>query len=295
MKKLISLTLFFITLSLLASEKCTVESANKLILSESSRVRDLKELFTFQVCDQKQTDTFLKHVADYRGTLTSRQLSIQLDSNTIQIKKDLIIVSMDEYLEGALKIKAPLVLKKSNIIGDKIKSFSLNEFDDIQILCDSCNDMGSHTYKVSIQKTDGSLKEFWVKSETVTQLKVLAPLNSRRVDNKTLHARFFDWKTIYTSRPNDFFTDLRQISFFKLSRNLTKNMPLERNALTFVNLVKAGQLATVTMKHGGLSLKTKGIPTRHGKIGDTVSLRNIKTKKIIIGKVIGENLVEVKL
>jgi flagella basal body P-ring formation protein FlgA len=265
------------------------------VLSDNSRTRDIKSLFIFEKCNQKQTDTFLKFINDYRGNLSPRQLSLQLKTDTITIKNKIHILSMDEFLESELKIKSPLVFKKSKIVGEKIKSFGVNEFDDIQTLCEKCAEMGLHTYKVSIQKTNGVLKNFWVSSETVTQVKALVPLNSIVVDNNALHAKLFDWKTIYTSNPNLFFTDLSQITFFKLSRNVNKNIPLKRNALNFVNLVKAGQIATITMRHGGLSLKSKGIATRHGKIGDSVSLRNIKTKKIIMGKVIGESLVEVKL
>lgn len=274
---------------------CAIKSKPKLVLSDNSRIRDLKELFSFVDCNPKQTDKFLRYIADYRGELSPRQLSLQLRNKNIITLNDLSILSMDEFLQQEMKIKSPLSIKKSNIIGEKVKSFSLEEFDDVQVLCKRCNEMGSHTYKLSIQNINGKTKNLWINSETVTQAKVLIPTNSIIVNNNPLNAKLFTWQTLYTSSPNQYFTDLKQLPFYKLTRNIKKNTPLKRNALTYVTLVKAGQLASITMSHKGLRLESKGKAIRNGNIGDTVSLQNMKTKKIIIGKVIGENLVEVKL
>ena len=76
-------------------------------------------------------------------------------------------------------------------------------------------------------------------------------------------------------------------------RSLPLGSPLKKGDLTIPKLVNRGALITLVFNKGGISLSAEGEALGDGRRGDIVRVKNLKSKKIVSGRVIGVNQVDV--
>ena len=87
--------------------------------------------------------------------------------------------------------------------------------------------------------------------------------------------------------------DLQVAIGSKLKRTLKAGSPLKRRDLFIPKLIKRGAIVTLTFHRGGISLSAEGEALVDGQRGDIVRVKNLKSKKIVTGRVIGVNQVDV--
>ena len=78
-----------------------------------------------------------------------------------------------------------------------------------------------------------------------------------------------------------------------LKRNLSANTPLKRSLLRIPKLIKRGAIVELIFRKGGILLTAAGEALGDGKRSDIVRVKNLKSKKIVTGRVIGVNQVDV--
>jgi len=87
--------------------------------------------------------------------------------------------------------------------------------------------------------------------------------------------------------------DLNQLIGKKTRRSLRRGQPLTRSMVISPPVVKRGEMVTISLQHGGLSISTRGIARHNGEIGDTIPVRNSNSQRDILCKVIAPGQVKV--
>jgi flagella basal body P-ring formation protein FlgA len=82
---------------------------------------------------------------------------------------------------------------------------------------------------------------------------------------------------------------------FVLSRSIQAGAMLTWNDVGHRPLVKKGDIVEVSAREGLLRVTLKGLALQNGALGDTVTVRNPESLKVIPALVVGENRVEVRL
>lgn len=91
----------------------------------------------------------------------------------------------------------------------------------------------------------------------------------------------------------DAIQDPEQVVGAKLRRVVSANVPLREAWLSIPPLVKRGAIVDLTFSRGGISLSAQGEALGDGKKRDMIRVRNLNSKKIVTGRVIGINRVDV--
>jgi flagella basal body P-ring formation protein FlgA len=158
------------------------------------------------------------------------------------------------------------------------------------INCPSCSSLGKKALEIRIDQ-----KTVWANGD----LKILIPiLISKTVipsTQETLSPDEFEVVKISVSNPNDYFTNIDEIKYYKLNLDINERTPLKKSNLRKKDLIKAGSPAILKLVSGGISIKSFGIPMSSGKIGEIIKVKNQKNNTVLYGKVIGENTLSVEL
>ena len=91
----------------------------------------------------------------------------------------------------------------------------------------------------------------------------------------------------------DAIRDHTQIVGAKLRRSVGAKVPLRSAWLLIPPLVKRGAIVDLTFNRGSISLSAQGEALGDGKKSDMIKVRNLNSKKIVTGRVIGINRVDV--
>jgi flagella basal body P-ring formation protein FlgA len=295
LKKLSVLIFLILCTSYTRANHCTIKGPQELILSKQTNQHQLEENFVFNHCNQDTKSRLTRLIKDFRGSFTQRLARIELKNKNLIMSQSIKVQGLNEYLKDNLKLSKHLVIQNAKFVTTQKNHLALNEFDDLFIECEQCETMGKKTAKINARDRKGLKKQLWLKFNIATTIKVLRSIHTVKVTNKPLSIRHFEWKSIHTMKPEDYFTDLRNIRFYYANQVIKKGINLKQRSLSRAKLVYYGRPVVVQMAKGSLKLKGKAIPTSSGHLGDIISLKNSRTKKIIIGKIIDQNLVEVEL
>lgn len=88
-------------------------------------------------------------------------------------------------------------------------------------------------------------------------------------------------------------TDPHLIIGATLTRKVKANTPLKNSLIRIPRLIKRGSIVDLIFRRGGILLSAKGEALGDGKRSDIVKVKNLKSKKIVTGRVIGVNQVDV--
>ena len=79
----------------------------------------------------------------------------------------------------------------------------------------------------------------------------------------------------------------------RLLRASKANTPLKKSLLRIPRLVRRASIVELIFRKGGIFLVAEGEALGDGKRGDIIKVKNLKSKKIVTGRVIGVNKVDV--
>ena len=88
-------------------------------------------------------------------------------------------------------------------------------------------------------------------------------------------------------------TDHELVIGAQLRRASKADTPLSKSLLKIPKLIKRGSLVELIFKKGGIFLIAEGEALGDGQRGDMIKVKNLKSKKIVTGRVIGVNKVDV--
>lgn len=101
-----------------------------------------------------------------------------------------------------------------------------------------------------------------------------------------------DWMRLRRDRlPGGALTDLDQVLGLAATRTLRPGEPLRHRDLVKPSLVRKGQAVTLVVETAFMTLQAQGRALENGAEGEAIRLENVKSGKIVTGRVIAERVV----
>lgn len=294
MFKVLISTLFLT--STITTFACNIQSFNKVVVISNSPLNSLKSLVKKTDCDSQTISRFVKAIQKTKGTINSRIVSeiinkeVMLKPNTIRVShinnivKNRILNDSDRYF---------FVDQSSRIIDSVV---GLTSEESLSVKCNNCKTTGNKNITMSVYNPlTGKNKKYWITGKNLIKAQALVARRNISFSETSLSKSSFELKEVYSDKPEQFFVNPSKLVFYKVNKSLKKGSPLKFNDLHSIYLIQSGKPATVLLKNNSLSLSSIAMPLRSARFGETVPLKNQKTKKTIIGKVIDFNKVVVEL
>lgn len=286
MKFLILFSLFSISISALA---CRIQTYERII--KINKVLD-DSIIKSSDCSSTVNEVFINLISTASGQTRSAHLAQVLSANQtseVSISPDQIKISkLDDELANKFSKNR---FEFSGI--SALYSFSaltLNDNDALNFECKNCDSSGRKNIKASIGD-----KSIWLSASLLYRLQALKLKKNLSYHTPILTKEDFELVEILDKDAGRYFTDLKNIHFYQLNRNIAAGDVLKVNDIRPKNLISLGQKVQLHVTNSEVNLKTIGIAKKSGKFGDFIEIENPKSKKIIMGKVTGHNTAVVEL
>jgi flagella basal body P-ring formation protein FlgA len=262
-------------------------STNKTIVSE--------HIFKSGNCSKKIKNGILQKLVEVQGAIDTGVLAKMTGEQKIEISPGKVNVlslqSMlikNESLPENYRWVTQTEVTNTYVVG-------FDDEDEIRFSCGNCSSTGSKRLRIDKISSNGSTKSLWLAG--IIQAGIEVYIANRNIPaHQQLNPEVDFKKSIYFSTtPQDYSINRNNLKYYRLSRPLTQGSPLKRNQLIPINLVRTGDMINLKLKHNNLNLTTKATAISSGKINDVVKIRNQRSGRIIQGRVIDYNRVEVEL
>jgi flagella basal body P-ring formation protein FlgA len=200
------------------------------------------------------------------------------------------LISLYQFIQSNISLDKAFSIEKASLENHK-KVLALKGVQNV--LIEENISPGEKTYLLKIKDRTQKSQKIWITLLISQKVKVLTALVDIAT-NTPLQKDLFQFQEIKTAQNNLFFSNLKQISFYRLNRTLKKGSILKKALLTKKTLVSYGRPVTLLFKKANLTLKGSAMALKSGKIGDIIKVKN-KRGKNIFGKVIGYDTISVKL
>ena len=90
------------------------------------------------------------------------------------------------------------------------------------------------------------------------------------------------------------FTSLDQVVGMEVGRTIAIGAPLDQANIVMPTVIKEGDMVKISASKGGLHISTNGVALAHGRMGETIKVKNSTTKKLVFCRVDGPGLVSVE-
>ncbi len=247
----------------------------------------------FEQCNNEQIQQFQNLIANAEGNLSSRQYKRYVSSKNVTLKKSFKILKFKDYVIKTLKLPKDISLDfKTAYLNSNI--LSINPGETLEIECDSCHQAGLSNIKVS-KKKGSKHKVTWLSANTLFLRNVIVAKKSIPYSNNTINLEHFTSKELFVEDPTQLITDIKSLKHYRLNRMVNKNQIISLSDVSKVHLVQYGKPVKAFIRRKNLHVTIDASPLENGFFGNTIKLKNIKTNKTIVGKVIDLNKVEVNL
>ncbi len=241
-------------------------------------------------CPEAINQKFIEIISNANGKINNHFISNYIDGK-IQVRvspKTIKIESINTILSEQLSLQDLVIVKTHSLLGKS--AITLDSSDLISVQCKSCNDIGTKNIKLNVNQ-----KQLWLTSLIGKKVSVYRPIQNLNRQTPILSKDDFTASsTVITSKGN-YFTDIANIRFYRLNRNLDNRNFLKNTDLTAKNLVTFGQKVNLKIKTKSIELKSVGTAKKGGRLGDFIEVQNPKSQKIFLGKIIDYNKVLVEL
>ena len=242
-------------------------------------------------CPRELNIKVVEFLSSIDGKLNSRILS-----SGVSAKQEIILIPDVINIHSAEKI-----LNKK--FGNEIISFSnttslySNSFitsnhktPQVDFKCNNCKDVGHKNIRLFVDK-----KPIWLSSTLFKKLTAYKVKQTISTMNPILSIDDFEKITLLSEAKTPLFTDIENIRFYKLTKNLSANDLLQVNHLTPKTIVSKGQRIKISIKNNSVKIDTTGIAMRSGKLGDYIQVKNPNSNKKTLAKIIDFNKVHIEL
>ncbi|MFH1700042.1 MAG: flagellar basal body P-ring formation chaperone FlgA [Candidatus Zixiibacteriota bacterium] len=123
------------------------------------------------------------------------------------------------------------------------------------------------------------------------------PVPVRRINRHAiLNPQMFILKRFeVTSIREKMLTDLAQLDNIRAKQNLAEGQYVSLNKIEKIPDVENGMSITIIASAGTFDIRAKGMALQRGYIGESIKVKNVDSKKIIIGKITSPGVVEITL
>ena len=286
--------LFFFSFVLNSLEACEIITHARIIRPAKINL-SFTDVIKKSNCKTSVKLKFVKAIQATTGLLSNSMLQKEFAINATILPEKIRIDILEEILLNNYELSNVWAFKKVHSVGQK-PILLLSENESLSFECSQCTNPGKKSIKVFIHDAlRGTKKIKWINSTLLTRTFALVANTDFNVNNKPLNLAQFKIKEVFSKHPESFFTNKKMMRFYKVNKVVRKNTPIKHSDLSPISLVKNGQAVTIELKNATLSLYGKAIPLKNAFFGETVQLRNLKSNKVIIGKVVDYNKVVVEL
>lgn len=290
MKKLICLLFFSFP-----TWTCQIKLPYRVYSINSANLSDFKTITKFKGCSKQQKRDSLRFIKDFKGQLEPRILMTELNDYNIFLSYNVGLFSLEEALKKKLDLSPNQYIQKLRQ-PKGVNIITLKKGESLSAKCLECSRKGQSTFETLIMDPIAqTAKKFWFQGKILIRASALVPKTNIPVNYKRLRAQMFEQKTVFTSTPEKLFTDLQSIPFYQASQTLDRGKPIFFTQIQPTNLVQSGRSTKVILKQGNLSMSSNARALQSGKIGELIQLKNLNTKRTLLGKVTGINQVEIEL
>lgn len=289
------IVLLFSVFSFHNLQACEIELYHNYIFTKAPKNLKNETLFRKSSCKEDTTKEILMHLYNSQGAIDSKRIKEYLfPSKEIKIIPDRISIhNLDNKLKNETNLRESYRFKVTNEMSHKYNLGFDNE-DSIEFLCNNCHRTGKSHLRVIVTNSRGSKTTLWFKGEVLAGIKALIAKRDIPPHQKIKPENDFKTQIYYTSSPQNYQINQDEIRFSKLARTALRGSPIKRNQVLPINIIKAGSLVKTKLKYNSINLSGKMMAMSSGKFNDIIKLRHQGNGRIIQGKVIDYNLVEVE-
>ena len=145
---------------------------------------------------------------------------------------------------------------------------------------------GAFTEKIQVIGQDNRKKTFWVTGQIEVQKKV--PVTARSLNSQApVRAEDFrmEWRDV--TYATDGTLSEKELAGQSVKFGIPANQIIWANSVARKKAVKRGQLVKVTSGKGAWQITLRAVTEQDGFVGDRVNIRNVDSKKILTGEVVG--------
>ncbi|MEE9441138.1 MAG: flagellar basal body P-ring formation chaperone FlgA [candidate division Zixibacteria bacterium] len=157
------------------------------------------------------------------------------------------------------------------------------------------NPRGRFPMRVEIYRDDAMTG----KGSVTLEVRIFAdlPVPIRRISrNDILTPQMFSLKRFdVTSIREKMLTDLSQMENIRARQNLSEGRYVSLNKIEKIPDVENGMPVSIIASSGIFEIRAKGMALQRGYIGESIKVKNIDSKKIIMGKITSPGVVEITL
>lgn len=286
------------THDLMGETTCSIESGSKIYYIDNLKDVQSNDLINSSTCPEPVLTKFKNLILDFSDEFRSDYIRNVYKKEflpyTLSIVPEKIKISpLDDLINKRFFEDRKKQFINLKFLGNA-KTIILENNEKIDFECSNCESNGNKNIEVTIKSEGlGNPKKLWLYgtvTEKATVLEAASHLNA--FANTTGQ---FTREQRYVEKPEIYFQDLKQLQFYRLNKPMRKGHLLTKNDLTPINVVKSGSPTKVIIKNNTLTLTMMAIPLGSASLGESVTLRNTKTNKKIVGKAIDFDKVIVEL
>jgi flagella basal body P-ring formation protein FlgA len=152
---------------------------------------------------------------------------------------------------------------------------------------------GSFARKLTVLSDEGVENIFWINGQVEIKKKVPVLLRSVSM-NARLTEEDFELALRDVTLATDSVPNIKEIVGQKVKFSMNANDIIWSNSLMREKAVQRGDVVKVFIGDSNWQVSTQGVTEQDGFIGDTVNVRNLQTRRVITGRVVGGGEVEVR-
>jgi len=296
LKGLVILGIFF-TFSTSSAFSCQIFSYEKIFVLKSTPSNgQSKPWKDAHNCTPDQLNKAEVMILNSEGVLRSEYFDRSQKNSNIDLKPSRIhVTQINKFIKRSLNLPAQQRVLDIHPLGER-HFLPAKIHQNISVHCQECDSLGKKNILLKLHSPLNKREEsIWIRAKVAILTRALFIRKQMRVNFKALAKDQFSEKLIYSTKPEQLFTNWKVLPFYRNNKTLKTNGPLLHSQVSPLSLVKSGVIANVVIEAKGFTLSNKGMPLRSGTIGEYINIRSLKSKKVITAEVIGINKVKVSL
>lgn len=275
-----------------SSFTCEIETYAQIVILDTSA--DHSRLIKNTNCANEELSSFINFVQTAQGTVSAQAFQQILPGVELKPSRIRFYNLQAQMNSHSLLPNEAQIVQASQINGQSF--IAANAHEQIDFECQSCPAAGEHTLKISVRDVLGGKKtDHWAKVNIGVPVTAFVATRAQQAHLNALQSDGFEIKTIISTNPQEILNSETPIHFFKLSRAISPGETLKRSIVSPIQLVRPGVTSALTVRDSNIVLNGFALPLSYGVWGEVIKLKNQKSSRIIMGKVIDHNKVVVEL
>lgn len=271
---------------------CFIETHDQVIILNQGD--DFSALIKNSDCNSDIQERFVEFARNAQGTITTQTFNKIFPNTTLRPARVQFHSLNDQMTMHGLLPQNGQILTANRLSDSAFIALRNDQRFDLE--CPACNSVGENTVKLTIRDQLGqrhATKWFKVRVGVPTRAYVATKVHQASLN--ALDATGFEVKTIVSDRPQELAAADIPLHFYKVARTISPGEELKRSHISPVQLVRPGVEAHVTVNDNGIQIKGIATPLSFGVYGETIKLKNNRSSRTILGKVVDHNKVIVEL